>query len=120
MSAFLGLLNRTITVKGLTDTGTTDGTGTPIYTTTTKGTVKGRIDPKGGLGRDGTEVVNGPNLNPVISDFVAYTAMPVGFSVAERDTLTDTTGDYEVLGVATLDGRAVAHHLEITLRRVAA
>ena len=46
MSALFGLLNRSIAVTGLTDTGTTDGGGNPIYTTTSKGTVKGRIDPK--------------------------------------------------------------------------
>lgn len=118
MSAFHGLLNRTITVTGLVDSGTTDGGGNPIYTTTTKGTVKGRVGPQTGGNRDSTEVVNGPELNPVISDYLAITALPVGFSLVERDTLTDSDGDYEVLGVATLDGRASAHHLEITLRKI--
>ena len=119
MSAFTGLLNRTITVTGLTESGT-DGGGQPTYTEASKGTVKGRIDPVGGTGRDGTEVVNGPDLNPVISDFLAITALPDGFSIIERDILSDDTGEYEVLGVASLDGRVNAHHLEITLRRVGA
>ena len=115
MSAFTGLLNRTITVSGLTDTGTTDGGGNPIYTEASKGTVKGRIDPK-----VRPDEVNGPDLNPVISEYLAITAMPVGFSIGERDTLTADGTTYEVLGIAELHGRAVAHHLEIDLRRVAA
>ena len=115
MSAFLGLLNRTITVTGLTDTGQTDGGGNPIYTTSTKGTVKGRIDPK-----VQPDEVNGPDLNPVISEYVAITAMPVGFTIGERDTMTAGSVAYEVLGIAELHGRAVAHHLEIDLRRVTA
>lgn len=113
MSAFIGLLNRTLTVTGLVDTGTTDGGGQPIYTTTTKGTVKGRIDPK-----VRPDEVNGPDLNPVISEYLAITAMPSGFSIGERDTLTSDAAVYEVLGVAELHGRAVAHHLEIDVRRI--
>jgi hypothetical protein len=115
VSAFLGLLNRTITVTGLTDTGTTDGGGNPIYTEASKGTVKGRIDPK-----VRPDEVNGPDLNPVISEYLAITAMPSGFSIGERDTLTADGQAYEVLGVAELHGRAVAHHLEIDIRRVTA
>ncbi len=115
MSAFLGLLNRSIAVTGLTDTGTTDGGGNPIYTTSSKGTVKGRIDPK-----VRPDEVNGPDLNPVISEYVAITAMPSGFSIGERDTLTADGQAYEVLGVATLYGRAATHHLEIDIRRVTA
>lgn len=115
MSAFIGLLNRSLAVTGLTDTGTTDGGGNPIYTNTAKGTVKGRIDPK-----VRPDEINGPDLNPVISEYLAITAMPVGFTITERDTLTDGSDVYEVLGMAELHGRAVAHHLEIDLRRVTA
>lgn len=112
MSAFLGLLNRTITVNGLTQTGT-DGGGQPIFTESEKGTVKGRIDPK-----VKPDEVNGPDLNPVISEYLAITAMPSGFSITERDELVADSVTYEVLGVAELHGRAVAHHLEIDLRRI--
>jgi hypothetical protein len=114
VTAFLGLLNRTFTVTGLTSSGT-DGGGNPIYTETEKGTVKGRLDPK-----VRPDEVNGPDLNPVISEYIAITAMPDGFTISERDTLTVGSQDYEVLGVAELHGRAVAHHLEIDLRRVTA
>lgn len=114
MSAFAGLLNRTIAVTGLTST-TTDGGGNPIYTSVSKGTVKGRIDPK-----VRPDEINGPDLNPVISEYLAITALPVGFTITERDTLTANSVAYEVLGVAELHGRASAHHLEIDLRRVAA
>lgn len=115
MSVFAGMLNRTITVTGLTDTGTTDGGGNPIYTEATKGTVKGRIDPK-----VQPDEVNGPDLNPVISEYMAITAMPTGFSISERDTLTSDSAVYEVLGIAELHGRSVAHHLELDLRRITA
>jgi hypothetical protein len=115
VSAFIGLLNRSLVVTGLTDTGTTDGGGNPIYTNTTKGTIRGRIDPK-----VRPDEVNGPDLNPVISEYLAITELPSGFTVSERDTLTSDAAVYEVLGVAELHGRAVAHHLEIDLRRVTA
>ena len=115
MSAFTGLLNRTITVNGLTDTGTTDGGGNPIYTSGSKGTVKGRIDPK-----VRPDEVNGPDLNPILSEYIAITAMPDGFTISERDELVADSVTYEVLGVATLYGRVNAHHLEIDLRRVTA
>ena len=107
--------NRTLTVSGLTQTGT-DGGGNPIYTSSSKGTVVGRIDPK-----VRPDELNGPDLNPVISEYLAITAMPVGFSIGERDTITDDDGvAYEVVGLATLYGRSAPHHLEIDLRRVAA
>lgn len=112
----LRLANKTITVYGRTQTGE-DGGGQPIFEDVLRGTVTGRIDPHGGRGRTG-EVVNDPDLNPVISDFIAIVNMPSGFDIVERDTLTDATGAYEVLGVATLDGAINAHHLEINLRRV--
>lgn len=118
MSLFISRLNKVITVTGRTQSGE-DGGGQPIYSEAVRGTVRGRIDPRGGSGRDATEVVNGPDLNPVISDFLAITELPDGFEITELDTLTDETGAYEALGVATLDGRAVAHHLEISLRRIA-
>ena len=114
MSAFLGLLNRTITVSGLTQTGT-DGGGQPIYSSASKGTVKGRIDPK-----VRPDEVNGPDLNPVISEYIAITAIPDGFTVSERDTLTADGASYEVLGTAVMYGRSQPHHLEIDIRRVEA
>lgn len=107
--------NRTITVKGLSST-TTDSGGQPIYTLTTKGTVKGRIDPK-----VRPDEVNGPDLNPVISEYKAIITLPSGFTVTERDTLTDADAtEYEVLGVGLVWGRNAPHHIEIDLRRVIA
>lgn len=114
MSAFVGLLNRTITVTGLTSSGT-DGGGQPIYAEVEKGTVLGRIDPK-----VAPDELDGPDLNPIISNYIAITALPSGFSIGERDTLTSDAAVYEVLGVAELHGRAAAHHLELDLRRITA
>lgn len=112
MSLFLSRLNKTITVTGLTQTGT-DGGGQPTFSETSKGTVRGRVDPK-----VRPDEVNGPDLNPVISQYRAITALPDGFSITEDDTLTADGLDYEVLGIATLDGRQNSHHLEIDLRRI--
>jgi hypothetical protein len=111
--SFTTLLNKTLAIWGRTQTGT-DGGGQPIYTDALKGTVRGRVDP-----RVHAEQVNSSDLNPVISDYLAYTEL-ASFSITERDTLVDTTGAYEVLGVATLDARSAAHHLELTLRKVTA
>ena len=120
MSTFSALLNKTLAVYRDVATGTgEDSFGQPTTAETLQGTVRGRIDPKSGRGRDSAEVVNGPDLNPIISDFTAITALPSGFTIAERDTITDNTGAYEVLGVASLEGRLSAHHLEINLRRIA-
>ena len=106
---------RTLTVNGLTETGT-DGGGNPIYTSASKGTVIGRIDPK-----IRPDEINGPDLNPVISEYLAITAIPSGFTINERDTITDDDSTaYEVVGIGTLYGATSAHHLEIDLRRVAA
>jgi hypothetical protein len=110
----MGLLNRTLAVSGLTDTGQTDGGGNPIYSTASKGTVRGRVDPK-----VQPDEVNGADLNPVISEYMAITAIP-SFTISERDTITTGSTTYEVLGVAVLDGRSVPHHLELDLRRVVA
>ena len=105
---------RTLTVNGLTQTGT-DGGGNPIYTSASKGTVIGRIDPK-----VRPDEINGPDLNPVISEYLAITAIP-SFTITERDTITDDDSVvYEVVGLATLYGATAPHHLEIDLRRVAA
>ena len=109
---FTNLLNKTITVTGLTQTGT-DGGGQPIYTEASKGTVRGRIGPK-----VRPDEVNGPDLNPTISEYKAITALPAGFEITTDDTLTADSLTYEVLGVAILDGRANAHHMEIDLRRI--
>lgn len=112
MSLFLSRLNKTITVTGLTQTGT-DGGGQPIYTETPKGTVRGRIDPK-----VRPDEVNGPDLNPTLSEYRAITSMPSDFSITTADTLTANSESYEVLGVAVLDGRVGSHHMEINLRRI--
>lgn len=114
MSLFLARLNRTLTVKAKTKTGS-DGGGQPIYSLTTKGTIRGRIDPK-----VAEEVRNDSDLNAQIATFLGITELPSGFAVAERDTVTDDTGSYEVLGVSSLDGAVSAHHLELSLRRVSA
>jgi hypothetical protein len=111
VSAFHGLLNRTITVNGFTATGT-DGGGQPTGTTASKGTVKGRIDPK-----VRPDEFNNADINPVISEYLAITAIP-GFDIVEADTLTSDGETFEVVGVAILDGRSVPHHLEIDCRRV--
>lgn len=112
MSLFLSRLNKTITVIGRTQTGT-DGGGQPIYTDATKGTLRGRVDPK-----VRPDEVNGPDLNPTISEYRAITTLPASFTVATTDTLTTDAGTYEVLGVAILDGRSAPHHLELDLRRI--
>ena len=112
MSLFLSRLNKTITVTGLTQTGT-DGGGQPTYTPSTKGTVRGRIQPK-----IRPDEVNGPDLNPTISEYLAITALPDGFTITNADTLTADGRTYEVLGEGELDGRTGAHHLELNLRRI--
>lgn len=113
MSAFFGLLNREITVNGFTASGE-DGGGQPTGTFGSKGTVMGRIDPK-----VRPDELNGPDLNPVLSEYLAITAIP-SFDITERDQMTSDGETFEVVGVATLDGRSVPHHLEIDLRRVIA
>lgn len=112
MSLFLSRLNKTITVTGLTKTGI-DGGGQPIYAEATKGTVRGRLDP-----RVRPDEVNDPDVNPTISEYRAITAMPSGFAIATSDTLTIDGLDYEIQGVAVLDGRFDAHHMEIDVRRI--
>ena len=112
MSLFLSRLNKTITVTGLTQTGT-DGGGQPIFTEASKGTVRGRIQPK-----VNPDEVNGPDLNPVIAEYLAITQLPAGFSITTADTLTADGIEYEVLGVGILDGRVNAHHMELNLRRI--
>ena len=62
--------------------------------------------------------LNGPDLNPVISEYVAITALPVGFDITERDLLTDGSDVYEILGIAQLDNKVVPHHLECDLRKI--
>ena len=113
MSAFAGLLNRTLAVSGLTVTGT-DGGGQDITTVAANGSVMGRIDPK-----VRPDEVNGPDLNVVLSEYLAITAMP-SFTITERDTIVSAGETFEVLGTATLDGRSVAHHLELDLRKITA
>ena len=111
MSLFLSRLNKTITVTGVTQTGT-DGGGQPIYTSASKGTVKGRIDPK-----VRPDELDGPDVNPVISQYKAITAIPT-FSITEDDSLTADGETYEIVGVSSLDGRTSPHHLELDLRRI--
>ena len=112
MSAFVGLLNLSIQVNGFTQT-STDGGGQPTGSFASKGTVRGRIDPK-----VRPDEVDGPDLNPIISEYLAITALPVGFTITERDTFTVGSDVYEVVGIGELHGRAVAHHLEIDLRKI--
>ena len=105
--------NRVLTVVGLTEAGT-DGGGNPIYTESDKGTVIGRIDPK-----VRPDEINGPDLNPIISEYIAITTLPSGFEITERDVIADEDDSaYEVVGIGTLYGRSAAHHLEIDLRRI--
>ncbi len=114
MTLIANYLNRTVTVNGFTSSGT-DGGGQPTGSFTSKGTLKARIDPK-----VQPDEVNGPDLNPVLSEYRAITALPVGFTLTERDQLVDGTDVYEILGIGSLDARAVAHHLELDLRKVTA
>lgn len=107
-------LNRTLSVTGFTSSGE-DGGGQPIGSYTEKGTVRGRIDPK-----VRPDELNGPDLNPVISEYLAITALPIGFDITERDLLTDDSTVYEVVGFASLDDKVQPHHLEIDLRRIVA
>ncbi len=112
MSLFLSRLNKAITVTGLTQT-SVDGGGQPIFTESSKGTVRGRIQP-----RIRPAEVDGPDLNPTISEYLAITELPGGFSITTSDKLTSDSETYEVLGVGVLDGRVNSHHLEINLRRI--
>ena len=111
MSLFLSRLNKTITVTGLTQTGN-DAYGQPVFSEASKGTVRGRIQPK-----VRPDEVDGPDLNPTISQYLAIVELP-SFTVTTQDKLTADGQVYEVLGVATLDGRSAAHHMELDLRRI--
>jgi hypothetical protein len=111
MSLFLSRLNRTITVTGLTQT-SVDGGGQPIFTEASKGTVRGRIQPK-----VRPDELDGPDLNPVISQYLAIIALP-SFTITTDDKLVDGSNTYDVVGVATLDGRSASHHMELDLRRI--
>jgi hypothetical protein len=111
MSLFLSRLNKTITVTGLTQTGE-DGGGQPIFTEASKGTVRGRIQPK-----VRPDELDGPDLNPVISQHLAITALPT-FTITTDDKLVDGSDTYDIVGVATVDGRTGPHHMEIDLRRI--
>lgn len=114
MSGFTGLLNRSLAVTGFVAS-SDDGGGQPTGSYTSKGTVKGRVDHK-----VRPDEINGPDLNPIISEYLAITALPTGFTITERDRLTDGSDVYEVVGHAQLDGRSVPHHLELDLRKVTA
>lgn len=111
MSLFLSRLNRTLSVTGLTQTGE-DGGGQPIFTEASKGTVRGRIQPK-----VRPDELDGPDLNPVISQYLAITALP-SFTITTDDKLVDGSDTYDIVGVATVDGRTGPHHMEIDLRRI--
>lgn len=112
MTLFAGYLNRSLEVTGFTSSGS-DGGGQPTGSYTSKGTIRGRVDHK-----VRPDEVNGPDLNVVISEYLAITALPVGFEVTERDLLTDGADVYEVLGIARLDDRVVSHHLEMDCRKI--
>jgi hypothetical protein len=114
VSLIANYYNRTLAVTGFTSSGE-DGGGQPTGSYTSKGTVKGRIDHK-----VRPDEVNGPDLNPVISEYLAITALPVSFEITERDLLTDGAEVYEVVGMARLDDKVVSHHLELDLRKVTA
>lgn len=111
MSLFLSRLNKTITVMGVTQTGE-DGGGQPVYTEASKGEIRGRVDPK-----VRPDEMDGPDVNPVISQYKAITSLP-SFDITTEDTLVVGSDRYEVVGVSTLDGRTSAHHLELDLRRI--
>lgn len=123
-------LPRTVLVVRTTRTGETGG-GQPTYDDVEIGTLRARIDPLG-VGRGApTQEVNGPDLDPVIADFGAIAALELepdpgdlpgtprqAANLTERDYLTDATGIYDILTVATADGRAAGHHYELKLRKV--
>jgi hypothetical protein len=110
-SLFLSRLNKTLDVIGLTQTGE-DGGGQPIFTEASKGTVRGRIDPK-----VRPDEMDNPDANPVISRYRAITALP-SFDISEDDVIEDGDYRYEIVGTAVLDGRSASHHLELDLRRI--
>ncbi len=111
MSLFLSRLNRSLDVLGLTQSGV-DGGGQPVFTEASKGTLRGRIDPK-----VKPDEMDDPDLNPVISRYRAITELPA-FDVTEDDVIVDGDDRYEIVGTAVLDGRSVSHHLELDLRRI--
>jgi len=111
VSLFLSRLNRTLDVIGLTQTGV-DGGGQPTFSEASKGTMRGRIDPK-----VKPDEMDSPDLNPVISRYRAITELPA-FDVTTDDVIVNGEERYEVVGTAILDGRSVSHHLELDLRRI--
>jgi hypothetical protein len=40
------------------------------------------------------------------------------FTEATDDKLVDGSNTYDIVGVATLDGRSASHHMELDLRRI--
>ena len=107
-------LNRTLDVTGFVSSGE-DGGGQPTGSYTSKGSVRGRIDHK-----VRPDEINGPDLNPIISEYLAITALPIGFDITERDLLTDGSDVYEVVGMASMDDKVQPHHLEMDLRKITA
>jgi hypothetical protein len=111
VSLFLSRLNRSLDVLGLTQTGE-DGGGQPIFAEASKGIIRGRIDPK-----IKPDEMDNLDSNPVISRYRAITELP-SFEITETDKIVDGSTTYEVVGIGTLDGRSLSHHMEIDLRRI--
>lgn len=109
MSLFLSRLNRTLDVIGLTQTGV-DGGGQPVFSEASKGTIRGRIEPK-----VKPDELDNLDTNPVISRHKAITELP-SFTITTDDFLEDGDDRYEIVGIGILDGRSASHHLEIDLR----
>lgn len=120
-------LPRRVVVVRQTRTGETGG-GQPIYTDAEIGVLRARIDPLG-VGRGApTQEVTGQDLQPIIADFHALAELELEpeqaggprepANLTERDYLTDATGIYDVLTVATADDRSGPHHYELKLRKV--
>lgn len=126
-----GLLNRTVTLTRRAKTGETGG-GQPIYGDVEAGLLKARIELTGLGGRSipPTEVL-GDNNEAIVADYHAVTALklevPAGSppgtlaepaDLTNGDALAAEDGVYEILAVATADGRYHPHHYECKLRKV--
>lgn len=126
-----GLTNRTVTLTRREVTGRTGG-GQAIYGDVEAGLLRARIELTGLGGRSiaPTEVL-GDNNEAIVADYHAVTELelelpagsPPGMlrelaGLTNGDALAAPDGVYEILAVATADGRYRAHHYECKLRKV--
>ena len=121
------LLNRTVTLTRRGQTGETGG-GQAIYTDTEVGLLAARIELAGLGGRSipATEVLGDGN-EAIVADYHALASLTLEpdedgtrapANLSNGDALAGDDGVYEILAVATADGRSAAHHYECKLRKV--